>query len=86
MLDRVYQRRECGGFEWASGVSTYRTTLALANKNKKYGESSRHDEQMLGMSAGTDKQQISPLRCAPVGMTDHVNNVREQDISGAGFR
>jgi hypothetical protein len=28
------------------------------------------------MNADLHKQQIPPLRCAPVGMTDYVDNVR----------
>jgi hypothetical protein len=36
------------------------------------------------MSADTHKQQIPPLRCAPVGMTDYVNNVGDRTLDQEG--
>ena len=34
----------------------------------------------LSMSADPDKQQIPPLRCAPVGMTNYVNHFRDRTL------
>jgi hypothetical protein len=33
------------------------------------------------MIANPHKQQIPPLRCAPVGMTDYFNNFKETTLT-----
>jgi len=37
------------------------------------------------MIAGRRKQQIPPLRCAPVGMTNYADNFRDKTL-GPAFR
>ncbi len=33
------------------------------------------------MIANPDKQQIPPLRCAPVGMTNYFNNFKDRTLA-----